>query len=98
MSQFVHIRAGSAEDPDATRAAEALAACFRLEEVRVFCRQVWGRLALLGVVWALMAGVLPGIRADLESGLALIAVAAVATAILECWAALRLDRALSRTR
>ncbi len=98
MAPFVHVRAGCAEDPDASRAAEALAACFRLEEVRVFCRQVWGRLALLAVVWTLMAGVLPSIRADLESGLALIAVAALAAAILEYWAAFRLDRALSRTR
>ena len=98
MSHFVQIRAGSAEDPDATRAAAVLAAYFRLEEVRAFAREVWRRLALLGVVWTLMAGILPGVRADLERGLALIVFAAVAAGIVECWAAWRLTRALSRTR
>ena len=76
----------------------ALAAYFRLEEVRAFCREVWCRLALLGVVWTLMAGVLPAVRADLQAGLGLIAFAAVAAAMVECWAAFRLTRALSRTR
>ena len=98
MSLFVHIRAGSAEDPDATRAAAVLAAYFRLEEVRAFCREVWCRLALLGVVWTVMAGVLPAVRADLEGGLALIVLAAVAAAMVECWAAFRLTRALGGTR
>src|SRR6476660_2409045 len=72
MSHFVRIRAGSAEDPDATHAAAVIAAYFRLEEVRAFCREVWCRLALLGVVWTLMAGVLPAVRADLQAGLGLI--------------------------
>ncbi len=98
MSAFVEVQAGTAEDPDATHAAVALAAYFRLEEVRAFCREVWCRLALLGVVWTLMAGVLPGVRADLEGGLALIAFAALAAAMVECWAAFRLTRALGRTR
>jgi len=98
MSLFIGIRAGSAEDPEATHAAAAIAAYFRLEEVRAFCREVWCRLALLGVVWTLMAGVLPGVRADLENGLALIVFAAVAAAMVECWAAFRLTRALGRTR
>jgi hypothetical protein len=98
MSLFVQIRAGSAEDPDATRTAAVLAAYFHLEEVRAFCREVWRRLALLGVVWTLMAAVLPGVRADLEGGLALIVVAAVAAAMVECWAAFRLTRAMGGTR
>ena len=89
---------GTAEDPDARQAAVGIRRVFRLEEVRAFCREVWRRLALLGVVWTLMAGVLPGLRAGLESGLALIVLAAVAAAIVEAWAAVRLDRALSRTR
>ncbi len=76
----------------------ALAAYFRLEEVRAFCREVWCRLALLGLVWTLMAGVLPAVRADLEGGLALIAFAAVAAAMVEGWAAFRLTRALGGTR
>jgi hypothetical protein len=98
MSHFIRIRAGSAEDPDATQAAAVLAAYFRLEEVRAFCREVWARLALLGVVWTAMAGVLPAIRADLEGGLGLIAFSAVVAAMVECWAAFRLTRALGRTR
>jgi hypothetical protein len=98
MRHFVEVQAGTAEDPDATRAAMALAAYFRLEEVRAFCREVWCRLALLGVVWTLMAGVLPGVRAGLEGGLALIAFAALAAVAVECWAAFRLTRALGRTR
>ena len=96
MSHFVRIRAGSAEDPDATHAAAVLAAYFRLEEVRAFCREVWCRLALLGVVWTLMAGVLPAVRADLQAGLGLIAFSALAAAMVECWAAFRLTRALGR--
>jgi hypothetical protein len=95
---LVHIPAGSADDPDATRAAAVLAAYFRLEEIRAFCRQVWHRLALLSVVWILMSAVLPGIRADLAGGLALIAAAGLAAALVECWAAWRLTRALSGTR
>lgn len=75
-----------------------LAAYFRLEEVRAFCREVWRRLVLLGVVWTLMAGVLPGLRADFAGGLALIAAAAMVAAIVEGWAAFRLTRALGRTR
>ena len=98
MSLFIGIRAGSAEDPEATHAAAAIAAYFRLEEVRAFCREVWCRLALLGVVWTLMAGVLPSVRAGLEGGLALIAFAALAAVVVECWAAFRLTRALGRTR
>jgi hypothetical protein len=98
MRHFVEVQAGTAEDPDATQAAMVLAAYFRLEEVRAFAREVWRRLALLGVVWTVMAGVLPGVRADLAGGLALIVFAAVAAAIVECWAAWRLTRALSRTR
>ena len=98
MSLFIGIRAGSAEDPEATHAAATIAAYFRLEEVRAFCREVWCRLALLGVVWTLMAGALPGVRADLEDGLVLIGFAAVAAAMVECWAAFRLTRALGRTR
>jgi len=98
MSHFVQIRPGSAEDPDATRAAAILAAYFRLEEVRAFCREVWCRLALLGVIWTLMAGALPGVRADLDDGLALIVFAALAAAMAECWAAFRLTRTLGGTR
>jgi hypothetical protein len=98
MRHFVEVQAGTAEDPDATHAAAVLAAYFRLEDVRTFCREVWRRLALLGVVWTLMAGILPGVRADLGHGLAFIAFAAVAAAIGEGWAAWRLTRALSRTR
>src|SRR3954454_8716595 len=98
MSLFLRLRAGSAEDPDATHAAAALAAYFRLEEVRAFCREVWCRLALLAVVWTLMAGLLPAVRADLQGGLGLIAVSALAAAMVECWAAFRLTRALGRTR
>jgi|SRR3954469_22726827 hypothetical protein len=98
MSLFLRLRAGSAEDPDATRAAAVLAAYFRLEEVRAFCREVWCRLALLGLVWTLMAGVLPVVRAEIEGGLGLIAFSAVAAAVVECWAAFRLTRALGRTR
>jgi hypothetical protein len=98
MRHFVEVQAGTAEDPDATHAAAVLAAYFRLEDVRTFCREVWRRLALLGVVWTLMACILPGVRADLEGGLALIAFAALAAAMVECWAAWRLTSALSKTR
>jgi len=38
------------------------------------------------------------VRADLEDGLVLIGFAAVAAAMVECWAAFRLTRALGRTR
>lgn len=77
------------------RSAAVLAAHFHLEQVQVFCRLLWRRLAALGIGWTVFWYFLPGMsRAALGVGLGIVGLAGVGALVMERRAARSLDRML----
>jgi len=70
-------------------AAAVLSACLRAEQMHVFRRLLWRRLALLALVWAAFAAASPFVsRIGLVAGLCTLAVAA-GGGLLQEWRAAR---------
>jgi len=98
-AETIELKAGGLDDPDANRAATALAAYFHAEHVRAFRRRLWPRLAGLAMLWLLVT-----VPADLFSagtvvgGLAVIASTGVWAAILEWQAEDRLAAVMRERR
>src|SRR5262245_31794777 len=89
-------RTNSASDAKRTFPSALLAAGRELEELRVFCRVLWPRLAALSIGWVLFTGLVPGMpRPALAIGLAIFGAAAIGVLLMERRAARTLDRILS---
>ena len=54
-ARIIELRAGGPDDPDGSRTAEVLGAYFHAEHVRAFRRLLWPRLALVALIWLLVA-------------------------------------------
>jgi uncharacterized membrane protein len=97
--QVLEISACGPDDPDGSRAAAVLSAYFEAEHAQIFRRLLWRRLAVLGIVWVLVAlttSLLPHIA--LFVGVACLVATAVFAAIVEWRAGKRLSGLLADER
>lgn len=95
--RVVELKAGGPDDPDGARTAAVLAAYFRAEHMKAFCRLLWIRLSIFAVVWLLIATVLGLPKVAVLVTLALLAVVATWAAVAT-WRAVRTVDRLIRDR
>jgi hypothetical protein len=87
--QSCELRAGGADDPDASRAATVLAAYFDAEQARAWRRLVWRAVAVGGLAgWALAVTTSALTPVDLVFGAGLLGAPAITSALAE-WRALK---------
>ena len=92
----IEVRVGGLDDQNAARAADVLAGYFEMERARASRRLVWRVVAVSGLVmWALDVATSVLTRVDVALGVALLAGAAAASAVLDWRARKRLETLLN---
>jgi fatty acid desaturase len=87
------LKAGGADDPEASRAAAVLEAYFHAERTRAFRRVAWRGIAIAAAVWMLVGLTAPTLSRDLTwVGLSVLAAIAAWAALVEWRASERLAR------
>ena len=82
--QIIEFQASGPEDPDGSRTAAVLDAYFHAEHIRAFRQLLWRRLALVGLLWVLVAALTSLLsRNAFIEGLAVLGTVGVGAAVAE---------------
>ena len=95
----IGVSAPGRRDPDGMRGAAVLSAYFHLADMQGWCRQRCYELTVLGVIWALLSRLVPGISgAELGAWLGALGAVAAGAKVAEWRATRRLGRMVASLR
>jgi hypothetical protein len=88
---IVELKAGGPDDPDCCRTATVLGAYFHAEQLRASRHQLWARLAVVAVIWLIVATIASLSANTIFAGLLILAVGSLVPLLHEWYAGKRLS-------